>query len=102
MKIRNGHVTNSSSSSYIIALDKPTSGTVSTEQELVKYLAKYIGEDEEHIPEYSSYKEGIQFINQGKHIFFVSLSYSEPVTSNDLIKLLEKAGLTAQVEEMPL
>ena len=98
MKIRLGHVTNSSSSSFLVAFKTPTSKTMSTPEELIAYLNKGRGVDTLNLMKYKEYIEGIELINEGLHIAFVEVDDSEP----DLPQILKDLGLDAYVREMPL
>jgi len=103
MKIRFGHVTNSSSSSYVIAFDSPTSKTISTVEALKEHMRRLKRREydvpDEQLESYREYKDGVEFINEGKHVVLICVSYDEPV---DLEVLFEDLGINAYVRELPL
>lgn len=103
MKLRLGHVTNSSSTCYLVALNKPTEKTISTEEELLDYInSEYSPEDVrelfEDLSEITEYARGKALLDEGKHIAFVWVDYCEP----DINKLFADIGLGIEIQEMPL
>jgi hypothetical protein len=88
MKLRNGFVSNSSSSSFIIAAKDPNNIKVKIEVDLSKYIdLKFTTETElwnyfkenccmsdEEILEYNSYKKSLKAIKSGKTVLFLTCS----------------------------
>lgn len=104
MKVRNGFVTNSSSSSFIVSL--PLSANVKfdikDETSLRKYIEEYYGDDFDEIMQgkypQKRYRKLKQILDSGKGIVMGSISNDD--YENGIIKLLETLGIDLEFEDM--
>ena len=97
MKIREGFVSNSSSSSFVVAVSKDqidipiiikanlndfVEKTISTPEELREYFEDY---DDDELDDNYDYKEALRSINSGKHILVGRFSDNEGSALEDLL-----------------
>lgn len=113
MKIRNGFVSNSSSSSFIIVADSKkklktkitididfndfVDKTFNNSADFIKYLKEYYGLTEEEIMERRYYKKAIAAINKGDTVYI-----GEVASDNDnaLETYLYEKGLPSKIDDV--